>query len=314
MTDRHPESAEIAALDEDLLPEREAAGLRRHLAACAVCSHVQADLEELRRELAGLPVLDPSSGAEDVTDHVPERIPEDVAARIDAALAAETAAEQTAEQTPLPAASIEQPHSVSRETTSRSSAPEPSPAPSTRKGFSWPRLALAAVGATVAVGLGTALIQSLPLSADDADAGGPAAGIALDGETAHAGRDGSEGDPLAARVRALLAEAESSAPETWQHEESLSGAETAKPGEPRPTSALPACVAAAIGRGEPPLAAAADEYQGIESYVVVLPHAGDPGRVDAYVVDAACVGQESSEAGSQADEGQLLVHRSYPRE
>ncbi|TDC64370.1 anti-sigma factor family protein, partial [Streptomyces hainanensis] len=74
MNNNHPDPAEIAALDEDLLSVEEAAELRQHLAQCTGCAEVHADLLVLRQELRDLPV--PS-------------IPDDVAARIDAALAAE---------------------------------------------------------------------------------------------------------------------------------------------------------------------------------------------------------------------------------
>jgi hypothetical protein len=70
---------------------------------------------------------------------------------------------------------------------------------------------------------------------------------------------------------------------------------------------VPKCVREGIGRSDAPLAVDAEaRHQGKAAFLVVLPHVGDTGQVDAYVVDSSCV-----TGGSEP--GEVLVKRSFPR-
>jgi hypothetical protein len=263
MSDTHPEPAEIAALDADLLPPDEAALLRDHLADCASCASIQADLDALGRELVAIPS---------------PPMPADVAARIDAALMAEAAAA-----------------TVSRET--RDTAPQ-------RR---WPRMVLAAAAALVALGLGGTLIQTADLgTGTDEEASTEAA----HGDSDLSAEEGG-GDPLEARVRGLLArtggspgDGGSSTSPSPQSNTTAGDEESGGPG----TASLPSCVLDAINRPEEPLAAGEETYQGQDAYLVVLPHAADADRVDAYVVDADCAAE-----GPRAS-GEILAQATYPLE
>ncbi len=82
-TDRHPETAEISAFAEGLLPPETARDIGDHLETCARCGAVRDSLAELRDLLGDLPA--------------PPPMPEAAARRLDAALAAE--ARQRAEGT-----------------------------------------------------------------------------------------------------------------------------------------------------------------------------------------------------------------------
>lgn len=86
------------------------------------------------------------------------------------------------------------------------------------------------------------------------------------------------------------------------------------PGEASPRTPLrapivdvPPCVQQGIGRNAPALAAEEGSYEGTAAFLVVLPHATDSTRVQAYVVDAACVDS------APAAKGQLLLTHSYTR-
>ncbi|MFD5320660.1 hypothetical protein [Streptomyces sp. NPDC127098] len=293
MNNTHPDPAEIAALDEDLLSEPEADALRDHLAGCASCAEIHADLLALREELRALPA--PS-------------IPDDVAARIDAALAAEAAAVSRETEEPEPA---------ERETEQPTATPLPVPRPR------WPRMALAAVGAIVAVGLGALLTQ--PFISQSTQQDGAASAEEADEDAAALATE-----PLEDQVRELLAETED-APGTLStmegteggladpSPESASGAEepsegaedesgAVTPQEAEPVTDVPSCVEDAIGRQEAPLAAEEEDYGGVDAYLVVFRHTADPERVDAYVVDADCV------SATPPASGEILVQQSYPLE
>jgi hypothetical protein len=55
------------------------------------------------------------------------------------------------------------------------------------------------------------------------------------------------------------------------------------------------------------LAAKTGTYGGKSAYLVVLPDPGDSARVTAYVVDAACTGQQP------ATVGRILLKQSFAR-
>ncbi|WP_405937742.1 hypothetical protein [Streptomyces sp. NBC_00726] len=70
---------------------------------------------------------------------------------------------------------------------------------------------------------------------------------------------------------------------------------------------VPACVEEGIGRNSPALAIERGSYEGTDAFLVVLPHPTNPDSVQAYVVDAACVGAEPS------SKGKLLLTHAYAR-
>lgn len=71
--------------------------------------------------------------------------------------------------------------------------------------------------------------------------------------------------------------------------------------------AVPPCVEKGIGRNEDPIAAQKGSYNGADAFLVVLPHPTDSTRVQAYVVDAACVHSTAS------SRGKVLLTHVYPR-
>jgi hypothetical protein len=72
---------------------------------------------------------------------------------------------------------------------------------------------------------------------------------------------------------------------------------------------VPSCVLQATGRTDRPLATSKGSYQGHSSYLLVLPHPADPGKVDAYVVAATC----AASGAASAEPGTVLAQRTYPR-
>ncbi|TDC73388.1 hypothetical protein [Streptomyces hainanensis] len=191
-------------------------------------------------------------------------------------------------------------------------------------------MALAAAGALVALGLGTILTQSLVTGAGH----GGDSGLA-DAEMDAPAEFASQ--PLEDQVRELLAETEE-APGTLSSLEGAAADESAASPESSPeddaggdaatdeypletqssppasqeegelVAQVPSCVEDAIGRREAPLAAEAEDYGGVDAYLVVFRHAADPEQVDAYVVDADCV------SATPPASGEILAQRSYPLE
>ncbi|MEU1089068.1 hypothetical protein ACFYPN_19430 [Streptomyces sp. NPDC005576] len=77
--------------------------------------------------------------------------------------------------------------------------------------------------------------------------------------------------------------------------------------DPRAAPYVPACVQRALGRTVTPLGAEPGEYEGTETYLVVLPHPTDSSLVSAYLVDARCTDSDPSGTGS------LMFSHPYPR-
>ncbi|WP_052847498.1 hypothetical protein [Streptomyces avicenniae] len=332
---QHPDPAEIAALDEELLPPAEEATLRAHIADCAACAETAAEFVVLRQHLRDLPL---------------PRIPDDVATRIDAALGALHVSRETepADESHAPALpSDEQPDTpgsadggaepvvrqprppavrteetdVGREVRGRRArALDRVSRPAPKR---WPRFALAAAGAVLAVALGSTVLDSLGPTTHQ-DGGGQSEAADADA--------GQAADPmLEDQVRDLLAESEAAeslaSPENATEPAAPSGPAgagtegfpEAPPGSGGETTGdeegglevmldVPTCVEDAIGRTEVPLAAEEEDYAGTDAYLVVFPHSVDPERVDAYVVDADCV------SATPPVSGEVLVRASYPRD
>ncbi|MFD6279183.1 anti-sigma factor family protein [Streptomyces sp. NPDC060209] len=301
-TAQHPDASEIADLTEGLLPPSREAALRRHLDGCEECADIHASLEEIRSLLgAALPL--------------PERMPEDVTRRIDAALASEAASAATAAAAAIP---------VSRETydlpTEGAAAPRPAGRP---RGATGPgrgparrrrrTVILGAAFGAAAVGVSVFLLQSLQPSQDSA-------GSMADHRVSAAEKsqgDFSEGT-LEGRVHELLNETRAS--ETPGNAPGKPSLDTkSSPGDLSPGAAtpgtrmrapivdVPTCVQQGTGRDAPALAVEEGSYEGTAAFLVVLPHATDSSRVQAYVVGAACVDS------MPATKGQLLLTHSYTR-
>ncbi|MFC9945334.1 anti-sigma factor family protein [Streptomyces pratensis] len=304
-TTQHPDASEISDLTEGLLPPSRAAALRHHIDACTECGDVHSSLEEIRSLLgAVLPVSEP--------------MPADVTDRINAALAAEA---ETAASTPPAASSIP----VSRETSPDSvTVPRPAGHP---RGATGPgrrpsrrrrrTVILGTAFGAAAVGMSVLLLQSLAPSQDSAGT------MADRGVSAAKKSQGefSEGT-LEGRVHTLLSEARASeeASEVTSHDPGKPSVDTkSSPGDTSPGSAsphtpmrapsveVPPCVLLGTGREAPALALEEGSYQGTAAFLVVLPHADDSSRVQAYVVDASCVDS------APASKGQLLLTHSYTR-
>jgi hypothetical protein len=73
---------------------------------------------------------------------------------------------------------------------------------------------------------------------------------------------------------------------------------------PTGPAALPSCVLKATQRTQTPLASEQELFQGVEAYLVVLPHPGDDSLVDAFVVNASC---------TASSPGTVLFQSTYSR-
>ncbi|MFJ4500735.1 anti-sigma factor family protein [Streptomyces sp. NPDC088864] len=316
-TTQHPDVTEISDLTEGLLSEPRAAEVRNHIALCALCGDVLASLEEISELLGELPA--------------PEPMPADFAERLDAALAAEALTRLT--EAPQAA-------DVSRETKHQPIAPVPSvrpeptnrPAgharaatgPGRRAGRHRRRTAVlvGAFGAAALAGMGVFLLQNTPVAQSSSDAPAFSRGAA-------AGSDPTTftQSSLRDQVHALLEsqDAPPSAQNTGGKEQAPSvGSKSSPRSEPPSQTApsdstasdsplraasvqVPECVAKGIGQDAPALAIEKGTYEGLDAFLVVLPHPTDPASVQAYVVDAACIGAEPS------IKGKLLLTHPYSR-
>ncbi|MDX3323598.1 MULTISPECIES: zf-HC2 domain-containing protein [Streptomyces] len=296
-TAQHPDVPEISDFTEGLLPPSREAELRRHLDTCDECADIRSSLEEIRSLLGSAQTPG-------------ESMPADVVDRIDAALAAEASATPTLSDAP---------GAVSRETAPESTAaPRPAGRPrgATGPGRSPSRrrrrtVILGTAFGAAAVGMSVFLLQSLQGSQDSSGA------MADRGVSAAEKSQGDFSDAtLEGRVHTLL----SKASETPGYDPGKPSLDTKSspgdlaPGEASPHTPLrapivdvPPCVQQGIGRNAPALAAEEGSYEGTAAFLVVLPHATDSTRVQAYVVDAACVDS------APAAKGQLLLTHSYTR-
>ncbi|KPC82278.1 MULTISPECIES: anti-sigma factor family protein [Streptomyces] len=294
---RHPDVLEISDLTEGLLPPSREVALRHHIDACADCGDTLASLEEIRSLLGS--ALPPG-----------ERMPRDVAARIDAALATEAASAAMESAAEIP---------VSRETndlpSENTSAPRPAGRPrgATGPGRSASRrrrrtVVLGTAFGAAAVGMSIFLFQSLQPSQESA------------GATADRGVSAAKRSPgnfskatLEGHVHTLLSETAASTTPGYEPEkpslDTKSSPDATSPRTPMraPVVDVPPCVQQGIGRDVPALAIEEGTYEGAPSFLVVLPHATDSSRVQAYVVDAACVDS------TPKAQGRLLLTHSYTR-
>ncbi|MFF8609904.1 hypothetical protein ACF06X_28715 [Streptomyces sp. NPDC015346] len=295
-TTQHPDVTEISDLTEGLLPPSRTAAVRKHIEGCSLCAEVRTSLEEIRGLLGTLPG--------------PPRMPAEIVGRIDAALAAEALLDAT-----TPDVSTD----VSRETASTRSEPplSSSPSPAVDRPSGRPRAAtgpgrpgrarrrrIAALGAAFgAAALGMSLffvqggLQTLS---------GESGNTKSDTAASSASPGHFSGTPVEARVQELLHREDSvRAPKATTPESmSAEGGDTPMRGT---AESAPSCVTAGTGRTETVLAFQKGEYQGTAAYLLVLPHATDGSRVQAYVMDASC-----AETGGKG-KAEVLLTESYPR-
>ncbi|MBT2490531.1 zf-HC2 domain-containing protein [Streptomyces sp. ISL-96] len=289
-TAQHPDVSEISDLAEGILSPSRTADVRRHLDGCALCADVQASLDEIRGLLGTLPG--------------PHRMPADVAGRIDAALAAEALLDSTA-----PEGSAH----VSRETAPAPHAAESAPADRPagrphattgpgRDGKAKRRRRTAVLGAvlgTAALGMGALLLQTLQ-SPDGTDSSADR-GVSATKQT---GPTFSK-TALEDRVQGLIAKQPMTQGEKTENGPSMD-IESHTP--LRETDVpVPQCVQDGTGRNTVPIAAQEGTYNGKKAFLLVLPHATDVTRVQAYIVDAAC------EGAAPPAKGEILLTQAYPR-
>ncbi|MEV5678659.1 zf-HC2 domain-containing protein [Streptomyces sp. NPDC052179] len=314
-TAQHPDVSEISDLTEGLLSPSRAAEVRSHVDGCALCGDVRTSLEEIRGLLGTLPG--------------PQPMPEDIAGRIDAALAAEALLDAT-----VPESTAD----VSRETSSPTEdlAPRTTALPDQRttsppagRPAGRPRAATGpgrhpsrrrrraviigtAFGAAV-IAMSAFLLQQLQTPQDTASSQADSSAASADSST----QTFSEGT-LEGRVQGLLSstaapespDGQKQQPEAGTKSTNEVGApDSSAPKKPlrTPTVTVPPCVQQATGRNTPALALDKGRYQGTGAFLVVLPHATDATRVQAYVVDATCVD------ATPETKGRLLLTHSYDR-
>lgn len=291
-TAQHPDVSEISDLTEGLLSPTRTADVRRHLDACALCADVQASLDEIRGLLGTLPG--------------PHRMPADVAGRIDAALAAEALLDSTSPGSTAPEATAH----VSRETapaphgseSGHADRPAGRPRATTgpgRDSKAKRRRRTAVIGGVfgaAALGMSVFLLQST--DGGNAPSADRSISAKKTGPTFSA-------TALEARVQGLIAKQPRAKGEKTDDAPSL-GIESDTPlrGTDVP---VPQCVQDGTGRNTVPLAAEEGTYDGKKAFLLVLPHATDATRVQAYVVDAACAG------AAQPAKGEILLTQAYPR-
>ncbi|WP_030193331.1 anti-sigma factor [Streptomyces sp. NRRL S-87] len=306
-TIRHPDVSEISDLTEGLLSPARTAEVRTHLAECPLCADVRASLDEIRGLLGTLPG--------------PQRMPSDIAGRIDAALAAEALLNATSPEAPAPeraaaetsaatTADVSRETSLSRPRTPRSARPAGRPQGGTGPGRTRSRRrlgVLTAVGAAAAFAVTILLVQTLTVNGNDEAGSNRASDTATSAAAFTAA--GLGGD-----VQRLLGDGPEASAKSAKPPADMPGADTYS-SEASPQTAtgrltgvtVPACVKGGTGRTEAPLAAERGIFEGRDAYLVVLPHKGDAGRADAYVVDAAC------ESSDPTGRGTVLLSGTYPR-
>lgn len=304
---RHPDVSEIADLTEDLLPPSRAEDVRGHLADCGLCSDVLVSLEEIRGLLGTLPDAEP--------------MPADVADRIDTALSDEARGR-------TPSAAPASPADVSRETETAAAAKELTdrPAGHSRAATGPGRRAVRRRrrNAVLGAALGAAVVSMSVLLLQNVTSSGSSDGLKAADQGVSASREGSQAfsqSTLEERVHSLLGsrtdtvgpqepsgEKQNPSADTKSSTESTSPT-SASPQTPlrAPSVTVPPCIEQGTGRNTAALAIERGTYEGSDAFLVVLPHPTDSARVQAYVVDAACVGAEP------AAKGKLLLTHVYAR-
>ncbi|MEU8507266.1 hypothetical protein AB0C40_21540 [Streptomyces brevispora] len=304
-TTQHPDVSEISDLTEGLLAPSRTADIRRHMDGCELCFDVQASLEEIRGLLGSMPA--------------PQRMPADIASRIDAALADEARSVLAASNLGADV-SRETEHAATtvQELTDRPAGhSRAATGPGRRSVRRRRRTAVlgTALGAAV-VGVSVFLLQNVPASQSS-----DGVKAADRGAASKTGSQTFSQSTLEDRVHSLLSSRtdatspkESAGGEQAPSVDTKSSPKTAPPDSASPQTplrapvvAIPSCVEQGIGRNTAALAVEKGTYEGADAFLVVLPHPTDTTRVEAYVVDAACVGADP------VAKGKLLLTHAYPR-
>ncbi|MFJ1694777.1 hypothetical protein ACIO6T_23170 [Streptomyces sp. NPDC087532] len=311
-TTQHPDVTEISDLTEELLPPSRATEVRDHVDGCALCGEVHASLMEIRELLGTVPM--------------PQRMPDDIVDRIDAALAAEAALGTTPPSGSLHVSRETEPLAAERPKAEPSLSDRPAGRPRATTGPGRRplrrrrRTAMlgAALGAAV-VGVSVFLLQNVHPSQNSGS-------LKAADRSSSAGENGGgtfSESTLEDQVHALLLStgskpsksadgvgAEEQTPSTGAHstpKTASAGSESPQTPLRAPTVSIPPCVEQGIGRKAAALGMEEGSYEGKHAFLVVLPHPSDATRVQAYVVDAACVGEKP------AVKGKLLLTRAYTR-
>ncbi|MFE7044777.1 hypothetical protein ACFU9X_36755 [Streptomyces atratus] len=310
-TTQHPDVSEISDLTEGLLPPSHAADVQGHVNGCELCGDVLTSLMEIRELLGTVPA--------------PQHMPDDVAGRIDAALAAEalsaTAPDGTVHVSRETKLSVAQTPDAEPGLPDRPAGhPRATTGPGRRTVRRRRRTAVlgAALGAAV-VGVSVFIMQNVQPSQEDS-----AALKAADrgSSSAASGTAAFSESTLEGRVQTLLlsagtkpsgsdgAGAEKQAPSVEAQSTPKSGSPASESSQAplrAPVVSVPSCVELGIGRKTAALAVEEGTYEGSDAFLVVLPHPSDATRVQAYVVDAACVREKP------AAKGKLLLTHAYAR-
>jgi hypothetical protein len=88
---------------------------------------------------------------------------------------------------------------------------------------------------------------------------------------------------------------------------SMESNSTGEPPKVFQQAVVPECIRQGIGRNDPALATEEGVFEGRQALLVVLPDASDTSRVSVYIVDAVCVGQDSTA------KAEVLLKDTYPR-
>ncbi|WP_371795762.1 anti-sigma factor [Streptomyces sp. NBC_01718] len=321
-TTQHPDVSEIADLAEGLLSPSRTTEVRRHVDECGICAEVLVSLEEIRGLLGALPA--------------PERMPDDIADRIDAALSAEPfrASDDAADVSRETAALVEHAQEAGdqetegQETRGReiqptltdrpTGHPRATTGPGRRPARRRRRIVLGTALGAAMVGVSVLMLQTVQNAADSAGASRAKAadsGVSAPGD----GVNTFSGSPLSQRVEALLnstgmpASGESDEKRAPSVEmQSTPDSESPAPPSPKtplrtPAVTVPTCIQQGIGRRTAALAIEEGAYEGTHAYLVVLPHQTDATLVQAYVMDASCVGTDPT------GKGKLLLTHTYAR-
>ncbi|MFI6723014.1 hypothetical protein NRF20_22990 [Streptomyces sp. R-74717] len=309
-TTRHPDVSEISDLTEGLLPPSRAAEVCSHVDGCELCGDVHSSLMEIRELLGTVPT--------------PQHMPDDVADRIDAALAAEAlstmapdGAAHVSRETKLSVA--QKPDAEPGLPDRPAGHPRATTGPGRRPVRRRRRTAVlgAALGAAV-VGVSVFIMQNVQPSQEDSTLKAADHGS----RSAASGAAAFSESTLEGQVQTLLlsagtkpsssdgVDAEKQAPSVKEQSTPKSespASESSRAPLRAPVVSVPSCVEQGIGRKTPALAVEEGTYEGSAAFLVILPHPSDATRVQAYVVDAACVREKS------AAQGKLLLTHAYAR-
>lgn len=346
-TTQHPDVAEIADLTEGLLSPSRTEDVRRHLDDCPLCADVRVSLEEIRGLLGTLPgpprmpadiagridaalaaeaLLDStaSGAATDVSRETSQPTPTRKTADQQAAhqqagdrqaadlqasdrqASDRQATDQQATERPVTSRRVADLPTADLPTADRPTADRPagharSATGPGRSASRRPRrrAVWGAVLGTAALGLGVLMVQSFQSPHEGASKSQAAAD--------QSGR--FSGGPIESRVHTLLSGSgpghQSIDPPKDKNAPSVDIQES--PALPKKALGVPSCIQKGTGRTDTPLATEQGTYQGKQAFLLLLPHASDSSLVQAYVIDAACMG------AAPTAKGELLLTDSYPR-